>query len=134
MAHYSVVQSVETRVADNFAHCPAYVENELMQTPDDGSAFLIIQFPWSNSIWEEIGGTPVFKEEGAFRFVLAVTRGQGAHTARQWLGELATLFRGVLFDGIQCFVPDTPVANDDNEMASYYRLSIAVPYWYTYTE
>lgn len=134
MAHASVVSAVQTRVADNFSHCTAYVENALTQTPDDNSAFLLIQFPYCSTTWREIEGQggSVFQEEGAFRFVLAVQRGEGADTARSWLADLATLFRGVQFDGVQTFAPDSAVADDNNAKDSYYRLSIAVPYWYSY--
>lgn len=134
MAHYSVVTAVEDRTKANFSRCPVYVENELTDTPADGSAWLVIQFPFATTEWIEVEGPDGsgFQEEGAFRFVLSVPRGDGAHSGRQWLGELADLFRGQLFDGVQTFAPDSPIGDDDNDIGSVYRLAMAVPYQFTF--
>jgi len=132
MAHLSVVNAVAARVAANFTHCPIIGENSNQDVPADGSAFLQLQFPFSTTEWVEVEGPDgsIFREEGAFRFVLAVPRYDAAATAtgRQWLEELAQLFTGVAFDGVQTFAPDSPVADDNNDDASYYRLSMAVAY------
>jgi len=134
MAHLSVINAVTERVAANFTHCPVFGENSNEDTPADGSSFLQIQFPFSNTEWIEVEGPDgsVFREEGAFRFVLSVPRfsADATVTGRQWLGELAQLFTGVVFDGVQTFAPDSPVADDNNDDASYYRLSMAVAYHY----
>lgn len=130
MAHLDVVQAVEARLAANFNHCPIIVENENTPPPSDGSAFLHLQFPWSRAEWETVNGPDgcAFLEEGAFRLVLAVDRGTGSHTGREWLDALAAVFRSVAFEGVQCFAPTSPITDDRSDAGSYYRLAITVPY------
>lgn len=130
MAHLAVIQAVEARLAAGFDRCPVYIENSGAGTPSDGSPFLVLQFPWSSTSWATIEGPDGcdFLEEGAFRFVLAIEAGAGAHQGRQWLAEIADLFRAESFAGVQTFAPDTPVADDRNDLGNYYRLSMAVPY------
>lgn len=135
MAHFAVVQAVEARMKANFTRCPVYVENENTDTPESGDGFLVVQFPWSNAEWHAVEGADgsIFHEEGAFRFVAAVPMGTGSHDGRQWLGELADLFRGARFSDVQCFAPDSPVGDDGNEAGAYYRLAMAVPYEFYFT-
>ena len=126
MAHLAVVQAVEARVAAGFTACPVRVENDNDGVPNEAGAFIALQFPWSRSEWQTIDGD--FLEEGAFRFVLSVPRGDGTHQGRAWLDDIATLFRAVEFDGVQTYAPSSPVTDDRSEAENYYRLSISVPY------
>ncbi len=133
MAHLTVVQAVEQRLAANFTACPIQIENDGDQTvPANSGPFVAVQFPWSRSEWETIEGPEGcdFLEEGGIRFVLAAPAGRGTHTYRGWLDEIATLFRGVTFDGVQTFAPTSPVSDDRNDRAGYFNLSIIVPYQY----
>lgn len=125
MAHLSVVQAVERRLKANFTRCPIFVENEAVGTPDDASAWIVIDFPWSRSSWIT---ADEFEEEGGFRVLLAVPALGGAHEGRAWLDEIAVLFRGQAFDGVQCFAPQTAATNNMNEIGSYFRLELTVPY------
>lgn len=130
MAHPSVLAAVASRLADGFDRCPVFPENTVGSTPEDGSPFLVVQYPYSRLQWTTIAGPDGcdFTEEGAFRFVLGVERGAGADQGRQWLEELAALFRGQRFGGVQTYGVDGPAADDRNEDGNYYRLSIAVAY------
>ncbi|MBI1621500.1 phage tail terminator-like protein [Aquamicrobium zhengzhouense] len=136
MAHLSVVQAVESRLAGAFSHCPIRIENDGdMTVPSDSGPFLAVQFPWSRSEWETIEGPngSDFLEEGGIRFVLAAPAGHGAHIYRGWLDEIAALFRGVTFNGVQTFAPTSPVTDDRNDRAGYFNLSIVVPYQFIIT-
>lgn len=135
MSHAAVVIAVEARIKANFARCPIVVENETVTPPADGGPYLTVQFPWSTSEWHAVEGPDgsIFREEGAFRFVLSVAAGAGAHEGRQWLGEIADTFRAARFSEVQCFAPDAPVGDDRNDVGAYYRLAIVVPYEFYFT-
>lgn len=136
MAHLTVVQAVENRLAGAFSYCPIRVENEGDETvPTDGGPFLTVQFPYSRSEWETVEGPDGsdFLEEGGIRFVLAAPAGYGTHVYRGWMDEIATLFRGVSFDGVQTFAPTSPVTDDRSDKEGYFVLSLVVPYQFTIT-
>jgi hypothetical protein len=130
MAHHSVVQAVEARLAAGFTACPIFVENDASETPADGSAFGVLQFPYSRSEQASIGdpGGNWYREEGGFRIVLAVERGAGTLIGRQWLEEVASLFRGKSFDGVRTYAPGSASTDDNSEDGVFFRLSIAIPY------
>ncbi|MEO3387323.1 hypothetical protein [Mesorhizobium sp. CAU 1741] len=131
MAHLTVVQAVEQRLAANFNSCPIMIENDGDETvPSDADGFISVQFPWSNSEWETIEGPEGcdFLEEGGIRFVLSAPSGRGTHVYRGWLDQIATLFRGVIFDGVQTFAPTSPTSDDRSDRDGYFNLSIVVPY------
>jgi hypothetical protein len=95
MALKAVVDAVEARLAANWTLCPVIGANGQGETPDDGSAFLTVQYPVANASQTTIGapGSNVFREEGAIRFVLNVPRGAGLATGLTWADTLAGLFR-----------------------------------------
>lgn len=125
MAHLLVVQAVENRIRANFDRCPVFVENEMAETPSDSSRFIVIDFPWCRSNWVS---AEEFEEEGGFRVLAAVERATGTHEVRGWLDEIAALFRGARFDGVQCYAPQSPVTDDQSDRDTYFRLEITVPY------
>lgn len=131
MAHLAVVQAVEARLKAGFSACPIFVENEVTGTPAAGAPWILVDFPWSRSDWVT---ADEFEEEGAFRVLLALKRAAGAHVGRAWLDEIAALFRGQAFDGVQCFAPQGAVTNDSNETGTTFRLSIAIPYTFIITQ
>jgi hypothetical protein len=136
MAHPAVIDAIEARLAAGFTECPIHSENTMSSTPGDGSPFLVVQFPFARSTWATIDGPDGsdFEEEGAVRFILFVERGAGAQQGRQWLEKVASIFRGAVFDNVQCFAPDSPVADDRNEDGVYYALSMACPYEFTISQ
>lgn len=131
MAHLSVVQAVERRLKAGFTGCPIYVENETSQTPDLATAWALVDFPWSRAEWIT---ADEFQEEGAFRVVVAVPRKSGGHAARGWLDDIASLFRGQSFEGVQCYAPQSASSDDQSERAAYFRLSLTVPYEFIISE
>lgn len=130
MAHSTVVAAVEARLDELWSRCPVLDENSLGETPHDGSPFLMLQFPFSTSERVSFGdpGNNVYRESGAFRLVLQTERGSGAVTGRQWADELADMFRGKHFGGVETFAPSSASSDDTNENGNYYTLAVAVPY------
>src|SRR5712691_1281738 len=100
MPSAAVVTAVEARLAANFTHCPVIGLN-LQGTVDDGGPFLTVQYPVANGQQKSIGspGANVYREDGAFRLVLNIQRGQGVNQGMAWADELAALFRGKKFGG-----------------------------------
>lgn len=131
MAHLSVVKAVEARLKDGFDGCPVFVENETGETPANATAWALVDFPWSRTEWIS---ADEFQEEGGFRVLIAVPRKDGAHRARGWLDEIATLFRGQRFEGVQCYAPQSASSDDQSERGAYFRLSLTVPYEFIITE
>lgn len=132
MAHLSVVQAVEARLEAGFSGPPIYVENSIIGTPDDGGDFILLHFPVARAEWTS---ADEFTEEGGFEIVLSTTRdGGGTHRARAWLDEIAALFRGEAFEGVQCYAPTSPVSDDRSDAGAYFRLRMAVPYEFIITQ
>ncbi|MBB3937675.1 phage tail terminator-like protein [Aureimonas phyllosphaerae] len=125
MAHPDVVTAVTARLRGGFDHCPIVTENASASTPEDGGPWLLLDFPWSRSQWQS---DDEFLEEGGFRLRLHVKAGRSTEDARAWLADLATLFRGTAFGGVQCYAPQSPASDDRNDAAGYFRLEITVPY------
>ncbi|WP_019999067.1 phage tail terminator-like protein [Aureimonas ureilytica] len=125
MAHLSVVKAVEARLAAGFNKCTVYVENSFTETPDEAGAWALLDFPWCRAEWIT---ADEFEEEGGFRILIAADSGSGTHEARAWLDEIAALFRGQSFEGVQCYAPQSPSTNDRSANGSFFTLSITVPY------
>lgn len=103
------------------------------EPPQDGSPYVQVDYPLSESRQLTIGspGANVFREEGVFRLVIHAVRGAGVDAGLVWAAELAALFRNYDDgDGFRTFAPSPPTTDDDSESGNYYRLSIAVPYFY----
>lgn len=132
MALKAVVDAVEARLAANWTTCPVIGANSQGDAPSDGSAYLVVQYPAANSRQASFGapGANVWREDGAFRLVVHVPRGSGIATLLTWSETLAALFRGALFDSVQCFAPSSPTIDDRNEAGNYFTASFAVPYRY----
>lgn len=130
MALKAVVDAVEFRLAANWILCPVIGANGQGETPDDGSAFLVVQYPVANASQTSIGspGSNAFREEGAFRIVINVPRGDGLSTGLTWADTLAGLFRSKSFAGVVTFAPTSPAIDDRNDDGLYFVLSFAVPY------
>lgn len=134
MARQAVIDAVESVLAADWTLAPVFGENTEGRTPDDGSPFLVVQYPFNTSRQLTFGapGANRWRDEGAFRIVLHIERGSGTALGRQWADQLADLFRGRDLNVIQTFAPTAPVTDDRNSAATYYVLSISVPYWHDY--
>lgn len=130
MAQSAVVDAVDARLAALWNRCPVVTPNSVGEAPSDGSAFLAVQFPFSTSERISFGdpGNNVYRESGAFRLVLQIERGSGTAVGNQWADELADMFRGKHFDGVETFAPSSASSDDTNDNGNYWVMAIAVPY------
>jgi len=129
MASSTTIAAVDARITTYWAGI-YYGTNEKGQTPADGAAFLVTQYPVANAEQISVGspGNQLFREEGGIRFVLSIPRGTGVS---YYLGLLETLlgyFRAKTFSGVRTFAPTSPVLDDSNDQGAYWRLTAVVPY------
>ena len=132
MAHKDVEVAVEARLRAHWDRCEIRLENEDAQTPADGSAFLTLQFPFS-----EVRRWPVnaryYREEGGFRLVLSMPTGTGTETIRDWGEDLRSLFIDSAFDGVVCQVPSSPMLDSQQGEGPYTLAMIVVPFTFNFT-
>lgn len=132
MADKSVIDAVNARLASLWTSCPVRGLNLEGDTPADGSAFLAVEYPIASSSQISIGspGSNVYREIGAIRFVINVQRGDGLDGGSQMAKDLAALFRGKQFSGVNTWAPSSPVLDDRNDIGNYWKLTFAVPYYF----
>ncbi|MER2268245.1 phage tail terminator-like protein [Methylobacterium oxalidis] len=125
-----VADAVEARLASAWDRCPVFGINKQGETPKDGSPFVQMSYPVANGEQLTVGapGENIWRETGTFRLVLNSRRGRGIVEGLTWADELAALFRGKEFGGVQTFAPSSPVIDDRNEEGMYFVLSLSVPY------
>lgn len=125
-----VVDAVEGRLAAEWSKCPVFGINEQGQTPDDASSFIQVSYPVANGEQLTVGapGENIYRESGTFRLVVMAERGAGVVEGLAWADELAALFRGKEFGGVQTFAPSSPSIDDRNDEGNYFSLSVAVEY------
>ncbi|MDR7036112.1 hypothetical protein J2X36_000848 [Methylobacterium sp. BE186] len=125
-----VVDAVEARLADGWDKCPIYGINKQGETPKGGDPFVQVSYPVANGEQLTVGapGENIWRETGTFRLVINSRRGRGVIEGLTWADELAALFRGKDFGGVQTFAPSSPVIDDRNEEGMYFVLSLSVPY------
>ncbi len=130
MASKSVVDAVMARLSSNWSGAPVFGANEQYEAPRDGSVFVRVDWPISNSEQASFGapGQNVWRDEGVFRLVIHAQRGVGIDAGLTMADELAALFRGKEFSGVQTFAPSAPATDDDSGNGNYYILAVAVPY------
>lgn len=134
MARQAVCDAVETHLATNWDRATIYGENSEGATPEDGTPFVVVQYPFVTSRQISVGvpGSNLWRDEGAFRIVIHVERGAGTRQGREWADEIAALFRGKDLDVLQTWAPTAPVTDDRNPAGAYYVLSISCPYQHDY--
>lgn len=125
-----VVNAVEARLEANWTHCPVFGVNSKGDTPADGSPFVQVSYPVANGEQLTVGapGANVYRETGAFRLMVNARRGKGVAIGLAWADELAALFRGKEFGGVQTFAPSSPAIDDRNDQGNFFTLSVSVPY------
>ncbi len=130
MSSASVMSAVAARLAANWTHTPIIGPNLGGSVPADGSAFLAVTYPVSDETMISAGapGSNLFREEGAFRLVLAVPAGLGLDPYLAWIDELRAVFRAVTFSGVLTWEAPPASIDDEADDGGYLRLSIAIPY------
>lgn len=111
-----------------------YTPDKFEDWPNDGGAFIALQFPVVSSERITTGspGNNVFRETGGARFVINTMRGAGITDGLQWADALAALFRGKSFDGVQTQAPSSTFLDDSNDQGLYFQMSFVVPYTYDF--
>lgn len=134
MAQAAVVTAVLQRLAANFTRCPIAGINMQGDTPGDASPFLAVEFPVASEQQITIGspGANTYRETGAILFVLSIRRGRGIDQGMGWAGELAALFRGKQFSGVNTREARSPVLDDRNDSGAYWRLTFPVNYYFDF--
>jgi hypothetical protein len=133
VAHQKVVEAVERRMAERWTHCPVITMNTIGEAPEDGSPFIIVQYPASRTERLSIGAR-YYREEGGFRFVLNMPRGEGTARALLWANELTRIFRYEKFDGVETLAPTSPFMDDSNDVGNFFVATIAVPYRFDFED
>jgi len=130
MARKAVVDAVKERLADAALGVAIYGPNERYRPPTDGAVFIRHDYPVTNSEQLTIGapGHNVWRDEGVFRLIVHAERGAGVDAGLALADQLADLFRGKEFGGVQTFAPSPAATDDDSENGNYFILAIAVPY------
>lgn len=130
MPEKSVDDAVKARLGAMWDKCP--VVADLNVGPLPSAPFVTVIYPVVNADQMSIGapGANIWRESGVFLLVLNVERGTGAAAWLEWVRDLASIFRGKSFDGVQTFAPSSAPLDNDNEDGNYYALSVAVPYQY----
>lgn len=131
MAKKRVIDAVEARLGQGWQGAPVYgLNGRIGDTPKDRSPYVLVQYPYNTARQLTFGapGANVWRDEGGIRFVIHVARGSGVAQGLAWAEEIADLFRGKEFGGVQTFAPSSPVIDDANENGNYFILSLVVPY------
>lgn len=134
MASKAVEDAVDAYLAAHWTHssvCPIFMENVRGDTPDDGSEFLLVQFPASNVIRATVNQR-YYREEGAFRIVINVERGQGTAQIRLYGDELSDIFRDQQFSGVNTLVPSEPFTDDSSDQGNYFTGAMVVPFTFNF--
>lgn len=137
MASLAVVTAVQTLLAANWTATPVVGPNQETLVPNDGSAFLVLEFPpVGDETQITIGaqGTRIFREEGAILLTLCIPLGVGLNpTATPYLAEFDALraaFRGQQFSGVNTLGASPAHENGESDKGAYYEVSTAIPYYF----
>ncbi|KTQ96575.1 hypothetical protein NS226_07160 [Aureimonas ureilytica] len=138
MAHPLVIKAVSDRLAAGFIEpdCPIVGINERPSAGRSRTAFVTLQFPYSTSAPATLGapGGQWWMEEGAFRFVVIISKGEGIARGLEWAERIASLFRGEEFDEIVCFAAGSPNLDDHNDGDAFFRFSFTVAYEFQFQQ
>lgn len=133
MAKQAVVSAVEGLLNAEWSACPVEGVNlSKGDANDEGSDFLVVQYPVANN--ERLNHSRTYREEGGVRLVINTQRGIGGQIAIQRGEQLAALFRERKFGGVEFKTPSSPLIHDDNDDGIYFRTSIVIPYHYYYQD
>ena len=130
MAKKIAADAIRARLAANWTASVILGLNSTTQTPADGSPWVRITFPVASDIRTALGKN--YRESGSARIVVATQIGDGLETSNSWCEQIATIFRGQKFDGVDCYAP--PSIREGIDDGSYFIASVIVPYRYDYSD
>jgi hypothetical protein len=129
MAHSAVVSAFRARLATGWTRCPVQADVNIGGAVP-ATPFIEVQFPVSSAAQKSVGapGSNIWREEGGCLLTLHVERQSGADAWLPWIDELADLFRGKSFAGVQTSAPNSAIYSDENEDGQTFKLRLAIPY------
>jgi len=131
MASIAVINAVAARLAAEWHACPVVDSDRPDTPPPDGSAFLAVEYPLPGSGRQMSIGAPgnnVWRETGGIRFLISVPQQDGKIPGIVLADQLAALFRGRNFDGVQTDAPGPPVVDRSRTSGNYIVVAFVVPY------
>ncbi|MCE4223401.1 hypothetical protein HCU64_06525 [Methylobacterium sp. C25] len=129
-ADWSSETAVQARLDAGLGECPVFGVNFEGDTPAEDGTFVQVSYPVANGEQLTIGapGSNVYRETGTFQLDVMARRAGGVADGLTLADQLAALFRGKEFGGVQTFAPSSPAIDDRNDNGRYFILSVAVPY------
>jgi hypothetical protein len=131
MAHEAVMSAVRTRMGAEWTHTPVKFPNGEGQAPEDGSSYVLVQYPASTTTTPDIA-THQAREVGGIRFVIHTPAGSGTNEANFYASELRRIFRYETFEGVKTEEPSSPFYDDSNDVGPYSLATVVVPYSFDY--
>lgn len=134
MASAEVAAAVTARLTSMFNAAPVRTANTNEADPDLNSGpFVVIEFPGGTAEQITIGapGNNVFRERGAFMVHVFVPSGSGEQAARVMAGQIAAIYRGKSFSGVDCGAPYPP-GDDTGPNGNWFGSSFSIPYQYDF--
>lgn len=135
----AVMVAIDAHVAENWNYTPIIAPNGDASGPDDGSAWLEVQYPVASERMLTTGdpGNNYWREEGGVRVVLMVPLGIGLNDpAAPWMtriDELRAALRGKKISDIVTYEASPAIIGDTNESGGHFELSFTVEYQYDVT-
>lgn len=130
MPSAAVEAVIRGRLKDNWSTANGVIlqPNGQADTPPDGSAFIVIHYPLSNTDRPTL--TERRFEEGAARIIYNVPKGVELSASLPLADSIAAIFRGdkLIVNHVEFFEPSLPFIDDDNDEGNYYELAVVVPY------
>lgn len=136
MASAAVVTATQAALTANWTYTPIVGPNQESLVPDDGSAFLVLEFPPvgnENQITIGPQGSRIFREEGAILLTLCIPLGIGLDATTPWLTRFDALraaFRGQQFGYLNTQAATPAHENGDSDHGAYYELASAISYYF----
>jgi hypothetical protein len=129
MSKKAAVDAILARLAANWTTSAILPLNEGTETPGDYAPWVRVQFPVTNNNKVALG--PTFREDAAFRVVVATEIGSGLAKSNLWCEQIAAIFRGQKFDGVQCWAPTIREGVDEG---NYFIAAVIVPFQFFYSD
>ena len=136
MASVAAASAIEALLAANWSHTPIFYPNTSTLVPDDGSAFLVIEYPVAAETQISLGaiGTRVFRETGSFVITLCGTIGVGSNPGATpyatWIDTLRAVFRGQQFSGVNTLGPSPTHFEQSSDRGAYCEFSFATEFYF----
>lgn len=128
MAGKAATDAIRARLAANWTLTPILGLNADTQTPGDGSGWVRIHFPVVADRKTTLGMD--FRETGSARIIVATPIGDGLDISNAWCDQIAAIFRGQRFDGVECYAPSI---REGVDFGSYFEAAVIVPYRYDFS-